>query len=119
VSLRSRRCRLRRRANPCRFHQAWSCRLGITGDTLTAMANGHTSKASIRELRNHGGEVVERAAAGERIVITRDGRAVAELRGLPRKPETAAALIERFKRLPAVDPVRLRSDVDALIDQAL
>jgi prevent-host-death family protein len=77
------------------------------------------SEASIRDLRNHGGEVVDRAAAGERITITRDGKAVAELRPLPRKRVTAAALIERFKHLPAVDPGRFRDDVDSVVDQSL
>ncbi|MGH9152235.1 MAG: type II toxin-antitoxin system Phd/YefM family antitoxin [Acidimicrobiales bacterium] len=77
------------------------------------------SEASIRDLRNHGGEVVDRAAAGERITITRDGEAVAELRPLPRKRVTAAALIERFEHLPAVDPRRFRDDVDGVVDQSL
>ncbi len=40
------------------------------------------AEASIRELRNHGGEVIDRVAAGERVTITRDGKAVAELRPL-------------------------------------
>lgn len=77
------------------------------------------AEASIRELRNHGGDVVDRVAAGERITITRGGRAVAELRPLPRQRATAAVLIERFKRLPPVDPVRFRADVDAVVDQTL
>lgn len=77
------------------------------------------SEASIRELRNHGGEVIDRVAAGERVTITRDGKAVAELRPLPRPRATAAALIERFRRLPPVDPVRFRVDVDEAVDQTL
>lgn len=77
------------------------------------------SEASIRDLRNHGGEVIDRVSAGERITITRDGRAVAELRPLPSKRLGAAALIERFQRLPAVDPVRFRRDVDSSVDQSL
>ncbi|MDP9389054.1 MAG: type II toxin-antitoxin system prevent-host-death family antitoxin [Actinomycetota bacterium] len=88
--------------------------LCLTGDTLPAMP-----EASIRELRNHGGEVIDRVTAGERITITRGGKAVAELRPLPRQRATAAALIERFKRLPAVDPARFRADVDAVVDQSL
>lgn len=76
-------------------------------------------EVSIRDLRNHGGEVVDRAAAGERIVITRDGKPVAELHPLPRPRLTAAALVERFKGLPPVDPVQLRADIDAVIDPSL
>lgn len=77
------------------------------------------TETSIRDLRNHGGEVIDRVAAGERITITRSGRPVAELRPLPRERVSAAALIDRFKRLPPVDPVRFRADVDGAVDQAL
>lgn len=34
----------------------------------------------MRELRNHGGEVLDRVARGEVLVVTRDGAEVAELR---------------------------------------
>lgn len=85
----------------------------ITRDTLNPMAN-----VSIRELRNQGGEVVDRAASGEQITITRSGRPVAELRAL-RPPLSAEALLSRWRRLPAVDPVALRDDVDALLDPDL
>lgn len=77
------------------------------------------AEASIRELRNHGGEVIDRVAAGERVTITRGGKAVAELRPLPRQLLTAVSLIERFRRLPTVDPVRFRAEVDAVVDQSL
>ena len=77
------------------------------------------SEASIRELRNHGGEVIDRVAGGEHIIITRDGTPVAELRPISRRRITAAALVERFQGLPRVDPVQLRADVDAVVDQSL
>jgi prevent-host-death family protein len=73
----------------------------------------------IRELRNHGGEVIERVRRGERVTVTRDGEPVAELVRLPRRRLSAAALIEQFRGLPSVDPERLRSDIDAVIDQSL
>lgn len=76
-------------------------------------------EASIRDLRNHGGEVIDRVRAGERVTITRDGAPVAELLPLPRRRLSAAALILKFRLLPPVDPVRLRADIDAQIDQAL
>ena len=81
----------------------------ITGDTLGLMAS-----VTIRELRNQGGEVVDRAARGEQITITRSGRPVAELRAL-RVPLSADAVLERARRLPRVDPVALRADVDELL----
>ena len=73
---------------------------------------------SIRELRNHGGDVVDRAARGEQITITRSGRAVAELRAVS-PPISAEALLSRWNRLPAVDPTALRSDIDQLLDPSL
>jgi prevent-host-death family protein len=77
------------------------------------------SEATIRDLRNRGGEVIDRVRAGERVTITRDGEPVAELRPLPRRRLGAATLVEQFRALPPVDPDRLRADVDGLIDQSL
>jgi antitoxin (DNA-binding transcriptional repressor) of toxin-antitoxin stability system len=90
--------------------------LRITDDTMHDMAN-----VTIRELRNQGGEVVDRAARGEQITITRSGRPVAELRALriPLSPLSADAVLERWRRLPDVDPVALREDVDELLDWTL
>jgi prevent-host-death family protein len=76
------------------------------------------AEVSIRELRNHGGEVVDRASRGEQITITRSGRAVAELRPL-RPPLSAEALLSRWRRLPDADPVALRTDIDRLLDSSL
>jgi prevent-host-death family protein len=72
---------------------------------------------TIRELCDQGGEVVDRAARGEQITITRSGRPVAELLPLrpARAPLSADSLLERWRRLPAVDPVALREDVDGLV----
>lgn len=77
------------------------------------------SEATVRELRNQGGQVLDRVLAGERVTITRDGRPVARLEPLPRGRLGAAALVERFRTLPEVEPTRLRQDVDALLDQRL
>jgi len=71
---------------------------------------------SIRDLRNHGGEVVDRAARGEAITITRDGRAVAKLSPIAAGPVAAEVLLERWRRLPRIDPVRLRADIDDTLD---
>lgn len=73
----------------------------------------------MRDLRNKGAEVLDRVERGERLVVTRDGRAVAELRPLPRRSAGPAELIERRKRLPRVDPDALRADIDAVIDPSL
>lgn len=76
------------------------------------------SKVTIRELRNHGGEVVDRAVRGEQITITRSGREVAELRAL-RPPLSAEALLGRWRRLPPVDAAAMRADIDELLDPDL
>lgn len=74
---------------------------------------------SIRDLRNHGGEVVERAQRGERLTITRAGKPVAQLVGLQPAPLPRDELMRRWARLPRVDPERLRSDIDSVIDAAV
>ncbi|HEX6299398.1 MAG TPA: type II toxin-antitoxin system prevent-host-death family antitoxin [Acidimicrobiia bacterium] len=77
------------------------------------------SEISIRELRNHGGDVVDRAAKGERLTITRSGKPVAELRPLSREPVSLDVVISRRRRLPPVDPDHLREDLDRILDPAL
>jgi prevent-host-death family protein len=71
---------------------------------------------TIRDLRNHGGEVIDRVVAGERVTITRDGRRVAELRPIGRAAVPAAVLVERWSRLPDVDAARFRHDLDEILD---
>jgi prevent-host-death family protein len=77
------------------------------------------TEISIRELRNRGGDVVDRAARGEEITITRSGRAVAELRAVSHPPLSAQSLLVRWRRLPAVDPIALRADIDEIVDARL
>jgi prevent-host-death family protein len=74
---------------------------------------------SVRELRNHGGDVLDRVARGETIVVTRDGTEVAELRPSPRRGPSAADLITRRKALPRVDVQSLRRELDDLIEPTL
>jgi prevent-host-death family protein len=71
---------------------------------------------TVRELRNNGGEVLDRIERGESVIVTRDGHPVAELRPLPRRSPRAAELIARRKELPPVDPAALRRGIDAVID---
>lgn len=74
---------------------------------------------AIRDLRNHGGEILDRVEGGEAMTVTRDGRPIAELRPLARRPLQASLLLARWRSLPAVDPVKLRADIDDLLDPAL
>jgi prevent-host-death family protein len=77
------------------------------------------SEVSIRELRNHGGEVIDRVVAGERLTVTRDGRAVAELRPLGRAAVPVSVLKRRWAHLPAVDAASFRRDIDNAVDSSL
>lgn len=73
----------------------------------------------MRELRNYGGQILDRAAAGEAMTITRDGVPVAQLIPLPRTPLGAQALIARWRHLPVIDADALRSDLERVVDLAL
>lgn len=79
----------------------------------------YMAEVSIRDLRNHGGDVVDRAARGEQITITRSGRPVAELRRLDREPLTAEELIARRRNLPPIDYRAMRAELDEIIDPSL
>lgn len=74
---------------------------------------------TIRDLRNRGGDVIDRVAAGNPVTVTRDGRPVAELRPLRPAGLTAAVLLARWRHVPIVDRERLRRDIDAVLDQRL
>jgi len=76
-------------------------------------------EATVRELRNHGGEVLDRVQAGERATITRDGVPVAELSAIPRRRVQTRLWIAQLRQQPPVDAGRFRDDVDATVDQAL
>ena len=74
---------------------------------------------SVRDLRNHGGEVLDRVARGLAVVVTRDGAEVAELRPLARRSPSSAELIARRRHLPPVDPDALRRHIDETLDAGL
>jgi prevent-host-death family protein len=77
------------------------------------------AEVSIRELRNHGGEVVDRVARGEHVTVTRRGKQVAELRPVRSSAVPIAELVRRRAHLPRLDPAELRHDIDSVIDASL
>ena len=77
------------------------------------------NEVAIRDLRNHGGEILDRVEGGEAMTVTRDGRPIAELRPLARRPLQASLLLQRWRSMPVVDPAKLRSDIDDLLDPTL
>jgi len=77
------------------------------------------ASVSIRDLRNRGGDVIERVAHGEHLTVTRDGHPVAELRPVGSPGAPTRVLIERWSHLPAMDAEKLRRDLDAVVDSRL
>jgi prevent-host-death family protein len=71
---------------------------------------------SVRDLRNHGGQILDRVAAGEAMTITRDGTPVAHLTPLPAPRLNAEALIERWRGIPVLDATELRDDIAEIVD---
>ena len=77
------------------------------------------AKIPIRALRNSGGEVADRVIAGENLTVTRAGTPVMELRAVRAPSLTSVALIQRWRRLPAVDFRELREDLSTLMDDSV
>ncbi|MFB7877055.1 type II toxin-antitoxin system Phd/YefM family antitoxin [Nocardia sp. NPDC056064] len=68
---------------------------------------------SQRELRNNSAAVMDAVEAGETFRVTRNGVEVAEVRPVGRRRRrTAAELVERHRKLPAVDYAAMRREAD-------
>jgi antitoxin (DNA-binding transcriptional repressor) of toxin-antitoxin stability system len=79
-----------------------------------------SSEISQRELRNDSGRIMRALVEGETFVVTRNGEPVGELAPLRRhRFVRAEAAIELFRTAPAVNPKRLRSDLDDIADQTI
>lgn len=76
------------------------------------------TEVSIRDLRNHGGDVIDGVAAGAYVTITRQGRPVARLVPIERAGTPRAELAMAWTGVPALDFARLRQDLDDVIDQS-
>lgn len=74
---------------------------------------------SIRDLRNRGGAIVDRVAAGEQVRITRARKVVAELRPVSGHALSSETVLGHWHRLPRIDHKRLREDVDSVADSSL
>ena len=77
------------------------------------------SHVTIRDLRNHGGDVIGRVLSGETIVITRSGVPVAELVPLPPEGLDAATLLSRWRTIAPMDVAAFRADIDSVLDSSL
>ena len=77
-----------------------------------------TEQISQRELRNDSGRIMRGLDEGRSYVVSRNGRAVGELRPLRRERLVDAGVaVEMFRRAPALDHAQFRRDVDAVVDQ--
>ena len=74
-----------------------------------------SNTVTVRELRNQGGQVLDRVLAGEQLTITRDGQPVAELSPLS-IPTNLTTLKKRAAKLKAIDPISLRNDLAEIVD---
>ena len=74
---------------------------------------------NVRDLRNHGGDVLDRVSAGEDVTVVRSGTAVARLVALPQPGLTSDELVRRRRNLPYVEPEELRADLDSILDPTL
>jgi prevent-host-death family protein len=70
---------------------------------------------SVAEARNQLSELIDRALRGERVVITRHGHPVVELRPVqpPARPITAADI--EWLRAGRIRPLRTRGDAGTLV----
>lgn len=63
-------------------------------------------EVTIGQLRARAGDVLGRVKAGEKLIVTRHGQPVAELRPLPRRPLDASTLLERWRHLRYADALQ-------------
>ena len=61
-------------------------------------------KVGVRDLRNHLGDWLDRAAAGEEVIVTERGRPKARLVPLTRADEVVARLVREGRATPAKRP---------------
>lgn len=71
---------------------------------------------SLRDLRNHGGDVLDSVARGESVTVTRRGKPLAELRPISTTGTPASGLIAGWRGIPVVDFAALRADLRGVID---
>ncbi len=86
----------------------------LTRETLWLM-----STVSVRDLRNHGGDVLDSVLRGESVTVTRQGKPIAELRPISGGGTRAATLVARWRSVPVVDFEELRADLDDVLDARL
>jgi len=77
------------------------------------------TEVSVRDLRNHGGDVLDSVMRGEHVTVTRQGKPVAELRPIAEDGTPATVLVDRWRTIPVIGFSGLRADLDELLDPTL
>ncbi len=77
------------------------------------------NEVSVRELRNYGGQILNRVESGESMTITRDGTPVAMISPLRQPRLSATALLENWKNVPLINTESFRRDLDQALDMSL
>lgn len=94
--------------------------VGLLRKATVATVVGMGRVITQRELRNDSAAILREVQAGQRIIVTRNGVPVAELRPVePRRFVPRAVIAETAGRAPRVDARRFRADLDAVVDQAI
>jgi len=77
------------------------------------------TEVSVRDLRNHGGDVLDSVMRGESVTVTRQGKPVAELRPIAEEGTPATLLAQRWHTIPVLDLSAFRADLDGVLDPGL
>lgn len=74
---------------------------------------------SASDLRNNGGEILDAVMRGEEMIVTRRGRAIAELRPLRGPGARIETLQKAFKHCTRVSKDALRAEMGEFLDLSL
>lgn len=91
---------------------------GLVG-VYHALDSGRMAEVSVRDLRNHGGDVLDDVRRGQTVIVTRSGKPVTELRPLGRQGTPTAELLRRWRHVPRISLSELRADLDDILDPSL
>lgn len=78
-----------------------------------------SNRIGVRDLRNKGGDLLARVQAGERLIVTKSGRPVAEVAPLRGRALNRKELLARWRKVPQVDASALREDLEEIVDSSL
>ena len=91
----------------------------VLGETQDGQSHDEAGGAQ-RQLRNGSAQVLREVQAGQTLIVARSGVPIAELRPVStRRFVPRAAIAAAMERSPRVDGERFRSEIDAIVEQAV